>query len=85
MNNLNDDVLDNIYKYKHHLEFQDVLKELIQHKINCRFNVSIDALKYMFYLNERGVKVASLDVSSIEVFAHEILDRIKCKRYVNSI
>ena len=53
--NLPEDVLDKIYKYKHQIEMSDVLKELIQHKINCRYNISIGMLTYMFYLNEEGL------------------------------
>jgi len=77
MNRLPDSVLDTIYKYKHQIEMSNVLNELIQHKINCRYNVTIDMLKYMFYLNEYDVKVCCIDVSSIEVFSFELLDRIK--------
>ena len=77
MNILPDSVLDTIYKYKHEIEFKDVLNELIQHKINCRYNVTTNMLKYMFYLNECGIKVCCIDVSSIEVFSFELLDRIK--------
>ena len=81
--NLPEDVLDIIYKYKHQIEMSNVLKELIQHKINCRYNVTIGMLTYMFYLNEEGVRIPSIDVSSIEVFAFEILNRIRSKKYYN--
>ena len=77
MNNLNDNVLDIIHKYKHQLEFKDVMNELIKHKIHCRYNVTIEMLKYMFYVNTDGFKIACIDVSSISVFAHEILNEIK--------
>ena len=77
MNKLNDSVLDIIYKYKQQLEFKDVLNELIQHKIHCVYNVTMNDLKYMFYVNIDGVRVSCLDVSSINVFAYEILNGIK--------
>ena len=77
MNKLNDNVLDIIYKYKHQLEFKDIMKELIQCKINCKYNVSMEDLKYMFYVNKDGVRVSCIDVSSINVFAYEILNAIK--------
>jgi len=77
MNKLNDNVLDIIYKYKHQLEFKDIMKELIQYKINCKYNVSMEDLKYMFYVNKDGVRVSCIDVSSINVFAYEILNAIK--------
>ena len=75
--NIPEDVINIIYLYKHQIELKDVLNELIQHKINCRYNVTIGMLKYMFYLNEDGFRIPSIDVSSIEVFAFEILDKIR--------
>ena len=77
MNKLNDNVLDIIYKYKHQLDFQDIMKELIQCKIHCKYNVSMEDLKYMFYVNKDGVRVSCIDISSINVFAYEILNAIK--------
>ena len=85
MNWLPEDVLDTIYKYKHQIEMSNVSKELIQHKINCRFNVTIDMLTYMFYYNSDGVRIYSVDVSAIDVFGFEILNRIRSKQYYNII
>ena len=85
MNRLPEDVLDIIYKYKHQIEFKDVLNELIQHKINCRLNVTIGMLTYMFYVNEEGVRIPSIDVADIEVYAFEILSRINSKTYYSLI
>ena len=79
MNKLNDSVLDIIYKYKHQLEFKDVLNELIQHKIHCKYNIKVEDLKYMFYVNKDNVRTSCIDISSINVFAYEILNRIKNK------
>ena len=77
MNILPDNIIDIIYKYKHNLEYTNVMNELIQHKIHCKFNVTIEMLKYMFYVNQDGFKIACIDVSSINVFAYEILNEIK--------
>ena len=85
MNSLPQDILDTIYKYKHQLEYAKVMDELIQHKINCRFNVTIGMLTYMFYVNEVGVRTPSIDVSDIEVYAFEILSRINSKTYYSLI
>ena len=85
MNSLPQDILDTIYKYKHQLEYAKVMDELIQHKINCRFNVTIGMLTYMFYVNEVGVRTPSVDVSDIEVYGFELLGRIKSKIYYNFI
>tara|TARA_B100000787_G_scaffold149360_1_gene121300 strand:+ start:295 stop:552 length:258 start_codon:yes stop_codon:yes gene_type:complete len=79
MNNLPDDILNKIYECKHQLEFKDVTNELIEHKIHCKYNFAIDALKYMFYVNNDGVRISCLDISSINVFAYEILNEIKNK------
>ena len=83
--NLPEDVLDTIYKYKHQLEYAEVMEDLIQHKINCRYNVTIGMLPYMFYWNEEGEQIPSIVVSDIEVFAFEILSRIKSKTHFNSM
>ena len=85
MNSLPQDILDTIYKYKHQLEYAKVMDELIQHKINCRFNVTIGMLTYMFYTNEVGVRTPSIDISDIEVYGFELLGRIKSKYYYNFI
>ena len=85
MNSLPQDILDTIYKYKHQLEYAKVMDELIQHKINCRFNVTIGMLTYMFYVNEVGVRTPSIDVSDIEVYGFELLGRIKSKICYNVI
>ena len=62
MNCFPEDILDTIYKCKDQIEMSNVLKELIQHKINCRFNVTIDMLTYMFYYNSDGMRIYSVDV-----------------------
>ena len=85
MNRLPEDVLDTIYEYKHQVEFKDVLNELIQHKTNCRLNVTIGMLTYMFYVTEEGVRIPSIDVADIEVYAVEILSRINSKTYYSLI
>ena len=85
MNSLPDDVLDKIFKYKHEIEYAKVMEDLVQHKINCRYNVTIGMLTYMFYLNEGGVQIPSIELSDIEVFSFEILSRIRGNTYYNFI
>ncbi len=84
-NRLPEDVIGKIYKYKHENEYEKVMEDLMQNKINCRYNVTIGMLTYMFDLNEEGVRIPSLEVSDIEVFSFEILSRIKSNTYYNSI
>ena len=83
MNNLPDNIIDIICKYKHNLEYTNVMSELIQHKIHCKYNVTIEMLKYMFYVNQDGFKIACLDVTSINVFAYEFLNEIQTKNDFN--
>ena len=85
MNRLPEDVFDKIFKYKHEIEYAKVMEDLIHHKINCRYNVTIGMLTYMFYLNEDGVRILSIEVSDIEVSAFEILSRMRSNIYYNSI
>ena len=85
MNRLPQDILDQIFKYKHELEFKDVLKELIQYKINCIYNISIGMLTYMFYLNEEVIRIPTISVNDIDVFSFEILIRIRSNTYCNLI
>ena len=85
MKRLPQDILDKICKYKHQIEMSDALKELIQHKINCRYNISIGMITYMFYLNEEGIRIPSIAVSDVEVFSFEILNRIRSNTYYNII
>ena len=80
MNQLPEDVLDTIYKYKHQIEMSNVMTELIEHKIHCKYNFAMDALKYMFYVNNDGIRISCLDFSSVNVFAYEILNEIKNKK-----
>ena len=86
MNLLSDDILDTIHKYKHQLEMSDVFNELMQHKINCRYNnITIEMLQYMYYVDEYYVRWHCIDISMIEVFGHELLNCIKSKKYINCI
>ena len=48
-------------------------------------NATIGMLTYMFYMNEEGVRIPSIDVSDMDVFASEILSGIKNKTHFNSI
>ena len=48
-------------------------------------NVTIGMLTYMLYLNDEGVRIHSIEVSDIEVFAFEILSRIRSNTFYNSM
>ena len=86
MDKLPDSILDTIYKYKHQMDMSIVFNELMQHKINCRYNnITIEMLQYMYYVDEYSVRWHCIDISCIEVFGHELLNRIKSKKYINCI
>ena len=47
MNNLPDPIIDNIYRYKHQLEFKPVLDELIDQKIDTMYLTRRALLRYL--------------------------------------
>ena len=47
MNNLPEDVLDNIFKYKHQLEFKHVMDELTGKVDNLYFNSRLELLRWL--------------------------------------
>ena len=77
MNKLPDDILDLIYKYKHNLQFSDVMEELLEKRLQCRFNVTLDMCRKMRYLNHEGVFVKCINIDKIDVVAKEIFNIIK--------
>jgi len=47
MNNLPEPVLDNIFKYKHQLEFRHVMDELTGNLENMYFNTKLELLRWL--------------------------------------
>ena len=47
MNNLPEPIVDNIYRYKHQLEFKPVLDELIDQKIDTMYLTRRALLRYL--------------------------------------
>ena len=47
MNTLPEPIVDNIYKYKHQLEFKHVLDELIDNNDNLYFKTKKELIKYL--------------------------------------
>ena len=47
MNNLPEPIINNIYKYKHQLEFKPVLDELIDQKIDTMYLTRRALLRYL--------------------------------------
>ena len=77
MNNLPEDVLDTIYKYKHQIEMNDIMNELTQLRINCRYLFSLSFVKASRYLSHDKIYKACIDLKNIHVDSHEILDLIR--------
>ena len=47
MNNLPEPILDNIYRYKHQLEFKHVMDELSGNMDNLYFTTKLELIKYL--------------------------------------
>ena len=52
MNNLPEPVLDNIFKYKHQLEFRHVMDELTGNLENMYFNNKLELLRWLILNGE---------------------------------
>ena len=76
MNNLPDDVIQQIYLYKHHMEYFNVMNELLQAKINVYYNVSLAQCSIMCFI-KNNIKYLSLDVKNINVTPKQLLNVIK--------
>lgn len=75
-----EDVLDIIHYYKHNLEYGEVMRELKERRLQCKFNITLDMAEKMVYLNHEGVLVKSVNIDLIDVVAQEILNIIKYKK-----
>ena len=73
MNNLPEEVKDKIYKYKHELEYKSVMNELILHRLNTAFNLTLEIVEMMLYYDHNGCARKVVSIDNIECFAHEIL------------
>ena len=76
MNNLPDDVIQQIYLYKHNMEYVNVMNELLQAKINVYYNFSLAQCRVMCFIRN-NIKYLSLDVSNISVTSKQLLNVIK--------
>ena len=76
MNNLPDDVVQQIYFYKHNLEYVNVMNELLQAKINVYYNLDLLQCRVMYFV-KNNIKYLTLDVNNITVSSKQILNVIK--------
>jgi hypothetical protein len=79
MNRLPDDILNLIYQYKHQLEYNDTLEELLQIRINCRYLFSLNFVRKAKYLSYKNILKPCLDINNINVDSYEILNVIRKK------
>ena len=73
MDYLPDAVIDKIYRYKHQLEYKSVMNELILHRLNTAFNMTLDMVEMMLYYDHNGCARKVVNIDNIDCFAHEIL------------
>mgnify|MGYP001591500375 FL=1 len=76
MNNLPDDVIQQIYFYKHNLEYVNVMDQLLQAKINVYYNFSLIQCRVMYFV-KNNIKYLTLDVDNINVTPKQLLNVIK--------
>ena len=63
---LPDDVIQQIYLYKHNLEYTPVMDQLLQAKINVYYNCSLIQCRVMYFV-KNNIKYVTLDVDNINV------------------
>jgi len=68
-----EDIQNIIYKYKHQLEFHDVMIELQQKRFICKFNISFWAMRKMMFRSKDGILRKCIDLDNIDVTPFEIL------------
>ena len=76
MNNLPDDVIQQIYFYKHNMEYVNAMNELLQAKINVYYNLDLLQCRVMYFV-KNNIKHLTLDVNNINVSSKQILNVIK--------
>ena len=81
MDYLPEEVIDKIYKYKHQLEYKSVMNELILHRLNTAFNMTLDMVEMMLFYDYNGSTRKVINIDNIDCFAHEILAVIFNKKH----
>ncbi len=76
MDNLHEDVFLKIYKFRHNLEFHDVMEELLQFKLYCHFRISLKQARQMVYVHNL-LKIQSVNLSALYVSSNDILKQIR--------
>jgi hypothetical protein len=79
MNKLNEDVLDTIYRFKHNLEFKEVMNELTQVRIYTKYNFSLMFCLLATFRGNDGQTYKCVNINNIECNGKELLKIIKNK------
>ncbi len=76
MNNLPDNIINQIFEYKHNMVYVNVMNELLQAKINVYYNLDLLQCRVMYFI-KNNIKYLTLDVSNICVTPKQLLNVIK--------
>ena len=76
MNNLPDNVIQQIFEYKHNMQYVNVMNELLQAKINVYYNLDLLQCRVMYFV-KNNIKYLTLDVNNINVTPKQLLNVIK--------
>ena len=82
MNRLPNDILNKIFKYKHQLEMNDVMNELTQLRICCRYLFSLSFVKSATYLTYDNILKPCIDLNNLHVESHELLEVLRTNPYI---
>ena len=76
MNNLPDNVIQQIFEYRHNMQYVNVMNELLQAKINVYYNLDLLQCRVMYFV-KNNIKYLTLDVNNINVAPKQLLNVIK--------
>ena len=69
------DLIDNIYKYKHEIEYSKVMDQLKLYRLNTVFVTSLDFLKRGYY-SVGGVRTPCIYINNIDALSYDIISLI---------
>ena len=69
------DLIGNIYKYKHEMQYASVMDQLKLYRLNTVFVVSLDFLKRGYY-SFGGVRSSCIDINNIDALSGDIISLI---------
>ena len=76
MNNLPDNVIQQIFEYRHNMQYVNVMRQLLQAKINVYYNLDLLQCRVMYFV-KNNIKYLTLDVNNTNVSPKQLLNVIK--------